>query len=297
MKNEELTNKYQRLESVDLLEAKKTVESLNKEMDEFRAGCQQQDEENRLIQTNLAKAQQENKDLLQRLSQSMSVQLTYNNPNVADLSDPNRPTKLAEQYSELYDNEWTDVFQTLKSYQHAEDAIVGKLLYILCQAYEYCITAEQMQASLVTTGILHPSTDKLKKMLDNAEKKDCQSEETLDKQALQTIAQLSKKNAAKSAENLKQDFLQSLKADDYLYLTPHDYRTYAEKCIGVCWSMVLQNPPLVIESSFDTVDSFDTKKYRFYQKSGKRYKYIVWPVLYLHKNGPILTQGVAEPDS
>lgn len=53
-----------------------------------------------------------------RLSASASAMLTYDNPNIADLSDMNRPTKLAEQFSELYDNEWTDGFGALlDSYQ------------------------------------------------------------------------------------------------------------------------------------------------------------------------------------
>ena len=39
------------------------------------------------------------------------TKLTYNNPNIADLSDEKRPTKLAEEFSELYDNEWTDAFE------------------------------------------------------------------------------------------------------------------------------------------------------------------------------------------
>lgn len=39
--------------------------------------------------------------------------LKENNPGITDLSDPNRPQKLAEQYGELYDNEWTDAMVTL----------------------------------------------------------------------------------------------------------------------------------------------------------------------------------------
>lgn len=39
--------------------------------------------------------------------------MTNNNPNIADLSDPYRPTKLGEMYSELYDNAWTDAFEVL----------------------------------------------------------------------------------------------------------------------------------------------------------------------------------------
>ena len=44
-----------------------------------------------------------------------SETLTSNNPNVADLADPHRPTKLGEMFSELYDNEWTDAFEALQA--------------------------------------------------------------------------------------------------------------------------------------------------------------------------------------
>ena len=44
----------------------------------------------------------------------MGSKLTDNNPNIADLSDENRPTKLAELYSELYDNEWTNAYESLE---------------------------------------------------------------------------------------------------------------------------------------------------------------------------------------
>lgn len=46
-----------------------------------------------------------------RLSKLAGDNLTYNNPNIADLSDKKRPTKLAEEFSELYDNEWTEAFE------------------------------------------------------------------------------------------------------------------------------------------------------------------------------------------
>lgn len=45
----------------------------------------------------------------------MGQKLTDNNPNVADLSDVNRPTKLAEKYTELYDNQWTDAFEKINN--------------------------------------------------------------------------------------------------------------------------------------------------------------------------------------
>ena len=48
-----------------------------------------------------------------RLSALTSSKLRDNNPNLTDLSDANRPTKISEMFSELYDNEWTDAFDEL----------------------------------------------------------------------------------------------------------------------------------------------------------------------------------------
>lgn len=48
-----------------------------------------------------------------RLSEVAGAKLTESNPYITDLSDPNRPEKIGEQFSELYDNLWTDVFEQL----------------------------------------------------------------------------------------------------------------------------------------------------------------------------------------
>ena len=59
-----------------------------------------------------------------RLSEQMAVQLRDNNPNIVDLSDQCRPTKLAEMFTELYDNEWTDAFSFLEETLEEEQSIV-----------------------------------------------------------------------------------------------------------------------------------------------------------------------------
>ena len=50
-----------------------------------------------------------------RLSEAISHRLRANNPAIADLSDPDRASKIGEQLSELYDNEWTDAFEQIKA--------------------------------------------------------------------------------------------------------------------------------------------------------------------------------------
>jgi len=59
-----------------------------------------------------------------------SRKLRDNNPNITDLSDQNRPTKLAEKMSELYDNQWTDAFDELEQTQMEETEIIRILLQI-----------------------------------------------------------------------------------------------------------------------------------------------------------------------
>lgn len=49
-----------------------------------------------------------------RLSAAAANRLRDQNPGITDLSDPNRPLKLAEKVSELYDNEWTNAMENLE---------------------------------------------------------------------------------------------------------------------------------------------------------------------------------------
>ena len=61
-----------------------------------------------------------------------SVRLRKDNPNLTDLSDSLRPTKLAEKYTELYDNDWTDAFEELHNKcRLPEEKVVQCLLKIL----------------------------------------------------------------------------------------------------------------------------------------------------------------------
>ena len=62
-----------------------------------------------------------------RLSKIASDLVTMDNPNVVDLSDSNRPAKLGEQLSDLYDNEWTDAFESLDAGGYTEEEAIETL--------------------------------------------------------------------------------------------------------------------------------------------------------------------------
>lgn len=62
----------------------------------------------------------------------VSVEALAGDENLVDLSDENRPVKLGERYSELYDNEWTDAFEVLTTeLQYDDTAAFQKLIEIL----------------------------------------------------------------------------------------------------------------------------------------------------------------------
>ncbi|XP_052277828.1 uncharacterized protein LOC127876549 isoform X6 [Dreissena polymorpha] len=84
-----------------------------------------------------------------RLSKIMGNKLTDNNPAIADLSDSNRPAKLAEQFSELYDNQWTDAFEEQTDMTDDEQGKIEILLNILLNIYEMCKEESQKQTSML----------------------------------------------------------------------------------------------------------------------------------------------------
>ena len=71
---------------------------------------------------------------MSRLSQAAGDKLRQNNPAISDLSDPYRPTKLSEMFSELYDNEWTNAMDLMDS-DCSEQKAVQTLLGIQLVKY------------------------------------------------------------------------------------------------------------------------------------------------------------------
>jgi hypothetical protein len=61
------------------------------------------------------------------LSKVVGANIMHDNPNITDLSDENRPTKLSEKFSELYDNEWTDAFEEAENEFKTEENGIAHL--------------------------------------------------------------------------------------------------------------------------------------------------------------------------
>ena len=66
----------------------------------------------------------------------LSSRLTDNNPNIANMGDEYRPTKLAEMYNELYDNEWTTAYIAMEDVL-GDFQLVSFLLDMLMVTYGF----------------------------------------------------------------------------------------------------------------------------------------------------------------
>ena len=70
-----------------------------------------------------------------RLSKFATEQLTQGNPNIADLSDKNRPTNIGDKFGQLYDDEWSEAFNALKPYITSEEKILKILTQLIKVRY------------------------------------------------------------------------------------------------------------------------------------------------------------------
>ncbi|XP_052796656.1 myosin-11-like isoform X1 [Mya arenaria] len=233
---------------------------------------------NTTFKSKLEDLEREKQNLLTRLSAAMSAKLTDNNPDIADLSDSNRPTKLAEFYSELYDNEWTNAFEVIKN-KHSEDETIRMLLDVLVNVYTFCKKKAEndlkgLRVSIEKFSLNKQSSLQIVKKMKDERKKEYSShlEEVL--KEVQPVIQRTFNKEERNHANIVQ---------------------YVERCVKICWLMVVQDPPLYIDSNVNTGgERFQTNVYKAYMVNGQYVDFVVWPVLYLHEKGNILCKGVAQ---
>ncbi|XP_052226188.1 early endosome antigen 1-like isoform X3 [Dreissena polymorpha] len=234
------------------------------------------------VQDKLQKTTTELEDTKTRLSKFMGQQLTDNNPNITDLSDKNRPTKLSERFSELYDNEWTDAFEVLGSIYNDERTTIITLITILKDADKYCKEEAERQMerlrkaltlNMETGGSDIPS-------LINKQMKDCRK--ALATEAGQHLFEVYTKELSQKSQTRDS-------AKSALRVT-----AYLREAFMLCWLMTIQDPPVVFDRILQHGEKFNTELYRSYTKSGPLVNFPVWPTMFLHEGGPVLYKGVAQ---
>ncbi|KAH3737819.1 hypothetical protein DPMN_044414 [Dreissena polymorpha] len=251
----------------------------------------------------------EKQDALTRLSQLMSSKLRDNNPNIADLSDTFRPTKIAELLTELYDNEWTDAFSVLDQ-QYTEKQGITFLLDIIMEAYVFCEKELTESWSHVQNHYLIENDTVTAKSLKDARKK----------------------KVLRHIDETERHFSTHLSThfNEYPSFSNNDaIKKYIMECVRLCLLMNANDPPVVIEcpgwhpriwkqahTRMPMVNGkptsgkavvgigideqpmprqvFEKAVFKEYTCRGPYIEYIVWPITYLHRNGPMLAKGIAQ---
>ncbi|XP_071127875.1 uncharacterized protein [Mytilus edulis] len=219
--------------------------------------------------------QREKSDALTRLSELMGSKLRDNNPAITDLNDPNRPMKLGDQFSELYENEWTDAYSELKdSKKSTEIEIIEILIKILKEICETCLADVSQQLSGHRSAVQGLSDDEIEGFI-------------------KAVKDSIKTNASKYIPLLRK----KISSDSSSCKTVVQYRdcclAYIENCVNLCYYVAVQDPPMVID--FVPGQMFDKQSWKEYTRSGTEVGYVVWPALYLYKGGPIMAKGVVQP--
>ncbi|XP_063416195.1 GRIP and coiled-coil domain-containing protein 2-like [Mytilus trossulus] len=219
-------------------------------------------------------------DLRDRLSEAAGNKLRDNNPNIADLSDMNRPTSLAEKFSSLYTDEYTDAMEVIEDAMD-EAASVKVMLDWLKKCYEWCQRlAKEQRETLINRSIGFMQEHGGQKVV-------------LSDRCLIFVKEFQKKIAVESLAvvgqicHVKSVTQQTLSSENYIV-------KYIKKCSELCWMMQISDPPLYLNFDVNSGENLNKNDYNVFTKSGSKIDYLVWPVLYLHKTGPMLAKGVAQ---
>ncbi|XP_063414689.1 transcription intermediary factor 1-alpha-like [Mytilus trossulus] len=236
----------------------------------------------------------------ERLSSATGYKLTKGNPSITDLGDPNRPMKISEKYGELYDNEWTDALdnnQAVKEYYHGlkdseiEVIIICHLHRLLTCCYNDCVAKADEQIKIIGKAFAEAMCLNF-----NSE------EEVLSMPSCKQASVFRKANSAEFAKFLfENQILCSNAMDDWNYNHKNENviqllmaSSFFEKCVYICWSMVIQDPVMYLDEDVPADTEIDKNTYKEFVKSGNTVAFVVWPALFLHKDGPLLYKGVVQ---
>ncbi|OWF54875.1 reticulocyte-binding protein 2 homolog a-like isoform X2 [Mizuhopecten yessoensis] len=267
-----LKTKAKEMDKLREREAEK-VEKLKKE----KKSLEQRGEQN-------LKSMEKEMDMLrQRLSKMAGAKLTEGNPSFTDLNDPNRPLKLAERYTELNDNEWTDAYEILTGDRgiKRKDAIII-LRDIVTDCYNECVRLAEEQWRSLARILTQTRTDTADETL-----KEIGFRQTEFKDLKNLRKMAATKASDKITEKVKETLLERLEDKQKM----QQLNLFIEAGIRLTWDMAVHDPPVYMYWDLKQGDP-PNDKFKVYTKSGNKVRYVVWPSLLLHKDGPLLVKGV-----
>ncbi|XP_062613960.1 uncharacterized protein LOC134275708 [Saccostrea cucullata] len=269
------------------IQNQESIQGLHETIDQL----QKKLEAERSAKSEALKAKEE---ALNRLSSVAANRLRDNNPGITDLSDPNRPIKLGEKASEIYDNEWTNALENLEELRKAnetaydeekEEKDVVLLLSILTDIFQMCKADALEHIENISRVLLTPSFVKIK------------HKPKVPLAFLKEIKDFRKQHCTESIlQSLTEHYMEKLPEQSPDQLTPEVIKAcqeYIHKCVELSWLMSIQDPPMCLEWQFKGGD-FRSDTMRSFTKSGDKVQFVVWPAMYLHDGGPLVTKAIVQ---
>ncbi|XP_033744188.1 uncharacterized protein LOC117330078 [Pecten maximus] len=260
---------------------KKMKERLEQQNMKFQEATQKLKQEIHILK-------EEKDQLLTRMSKMAGDKLTRNNPGIADLSDPNRPQKLAEKYGELYDNEWTDAIDKLNPKR--DDKVERQCIDVLAGILKFCYSACEQVADnqfsqLQQDCFILPKPGRLQ--VNTQDAPESAKQNLLEAQYSASIF------TTEAAVNIvTANLLKERQFKDKAKQIP----LFTARCIEICWSMVTHKPRLILLWPDQSKNSkIDPNMFQSFTISGDILDFVVWPAMLSYMDGPLLRKGTAQP--
>ncbi|KAL3878808.1 hypothetical protein ACJMK2_031136 [Sinanodonta woodiana] len=207
------------------------------------------------------------------------------------LDDYNRAVRLAERFTDLFNNEYVEAFNELKRHRYFERDAVFYLLRFVKQAYDFCLLQRDKMLDEEVNGLDFRSRAAL-------------TNKPVDESFKRHLLGRRKRTAHFFLSRLLKEYFEFA----YERLLPHypldeiarmKVRRYAERCVEIVWGLCTQEPPVCMKWPSDrkqgeTLDLLNLEFYQPYTKPDKYVDYCVWPLLLLRENGPILKKGIVQ---
>ncbi|KAJ8297671.1 hypothetical protein KUTeg_024202 [Tegillarca granosa] len=183
----------------------------------------------------------EKEKALLRISKLAGARLTEDNPGISDLSDTYRPLKIAEMFSELYDNEWTDALSIqISEMQKSEEDAIQNLLEILQQISILCCIGVSEQRTHLYDAMIFRNDNKNPEL----------TVQNTPKLLLQKVKKFQKKTATAFFPEIEQSILDNDTFRGQLRKEAELCQAYIRKCIQLCWMMYVQEPAMELVFEF-----------------------------------------------
>lgn len=69
--------------------------------------------------------------------------------------------------------------------------------------------------------------------------------------------------------------------------------TFVAKLLHIVWMMKIQDPPICLVWQ-EKGEKINKENFTYYSKRGDVVAFCVWPAVFLHKDGPLMSQGVLQ---